>query len=86
MEKEKSFWKTEEGKIIGHGIHDFNGALELLKTYTKKYSNEFPNGLFKTKEEFDEKIIETLKRAQTAVDYIYTEFKKKHEESLKEEI
>ena len=82
MEIEKNFWETKEGKIIGHGIHDHNSAIELLRGYLE-YS-ECPNNIFTTKEEYNDKIKKLFKKTQVSIDYIYTSFKNIHEENLKE--
>ena len=71
------FWKTDEGKILSYGVHEFVGATSLIGaviTLITKYPDQF------TKEEIIEKLKplkdRDLKRANDAIDYIYKEMRK----------
>ena len=75
-----SFWNSENGKIISHGIHDHNSGLRYLRTYISILKIKIEKGE-NIKLEDIEKLEKGLKRCRDSMDYIYIKFKEKYETS-----
>jgi len=82
------FWKTDNGKILSHTIHDHNSGLGIIVNYKNILTSLLKNNLItfvdsNTEETFMKSIIgiETGRvRCREAVDYCYTKFKEKENE------
>lgn len=69
------FWKTKEGKILSHAIHEHSSAMFILGSYinlVEKDSQHANSDLAK----------KALKKAKDAIDYAYTRFKELYEEDI----
>lgn len=78
-EEKISFWKTPEGKILSHGIHEHNSGLGILQNYIKWFEYSLKNNIEHSKEE-QLKVLDSMKNAKTkcseSMDYVYEEIKK----------
>ena len=68
------FWKTKKGKILSHAIHEHSSAMCSLGAFLVRLENNKYADCTKAKE--------SLKKAEDAIDYAYSEFKKLHEENI----
>lgn len=78
----ENFFKTEEGKIIGHVIHDSNTGIGFIRNYLSFTKRQFEKNGMLTQEDLDylSKGIDIgLKRIKDAVDYGYTKFKERQD-------
>lgn len=66
----KNFWHTEEGKILSHGVHDYNNAISALRRYIRIYVKD---------EEGIIKMGECINRTDEAINFIYEKIKEKVE-------
>lgn len=70
---EFNFWKTESGKIMGHGVHEHNSGMGFIINAVSFIRQEFDSGEL-TKENLDKYldiILKGKKRSQDGIDYIY---------------
>lgn len=72
------FWSTERGKVMGHGIHEFNSGAGVTN-YCLKDLKKFIESKEDLNKEEILKIFNSLeaafKKQQEAVDYIYEKIK-----------
>jgi hypothetical protein len=86
-----NFWKTDNGKILNHVIHEHNSGLGIIVNY-----NYLLEGLLKDKlitfadSDAEGRFIKAIKgidkgkvRCREAVDYCYTKFKEKEDDKNK---
>jgi len=77
-----TFWKTPEGKILGHGIHEHNSGLGIISNYLKHLKYIIENDLEKDKDDLL-KVLESIEKARIrcreSMDYIYTNIKELNE-------
>lgn len=76
------FWKSENGRIVGHGIHDHNSGIGYIRTYISIFKKKIENNETITIEDLD-KLEIGIKRCKDSIDYIYIKFKDKFEENGK---
>jgi len=76
----KRFWDTEEGKIVSYGMHEHGGATCNIGANIQLLQMRLEKGNLSNEELKDrlEKMSNSLKKADDAVDYIYTKFKERH--------
>jgi hypothetical protein len=71
------FWRSENGKIIGHLIHDTNSETGIIKYYLKDLKDE--NYKHHSKEELFNNIDKYMKKIRDSVDSCYKQFKEQYD-------
>lgn len=83
MKEDKvNFWKTPEGKIISHGIHEHNSGLGIINNYIRWFEYSLEKGIQHSKEEQLEvlaRMRDGKVKCRESIDYIYIELKKLQE-------
>lgn len=83
MENKIPFYKTDEGKVLSHGMHDHCGATCYLSAILQVIEIKLNKGTFTLEDlpERIEKIKNAMDRQEKSIDYIYKYFKDKYEEN-----
>lgn len=84
----KSFWKTDNGKILSHTIHEHNSGIRIIVNYNNLLKRLLEHKLITftnlDSEELFIKSIEGIEkgkiRSKEGIDYCYTKFKEKENE------